>query len=111
MLDHSVRIASLLVLLITCSVTAQHDPERNAVRHVAAGKFAKAVKELGKGDSRASENQYVLMLNALAESRVTAAVRHAQAALEAGLPFGRLVAGPRDALRPLYATSDYASLR
>ena len=107
MLDHSVRLATMLVLLITCSVAAQHDPERNAVRHVAAGQFAKAVKELGKGDSQASENQYVLMLNALAERRVTDAVRHAQKALDAGLPFGRLVAGPRDALQPLYATGDY----
>jgi alkaline phosphatase D len=47
------------------------------------------------------------MMQALAEDKTGEAVQHAQAALDAGLPFGRLVAGPRDLLAPIYSTGEY----
>jgi fumarate hydratase subunit alpha len=47
------------------------------------------------------------MLAALEAKKTDQAVVHARAALDAGLPFGRLVAGPRDRLAPLYATDQY----
>ncbi len=96
-----------LVLAILRSGFAQHDPQRNAVRHIAAGAFGKATAELKKADDADSETQFVRMLGSLRQGNVETAVRHADAALKAGLPFGRLVAGPRDALEPLYGTRDY----
>lgn len=100
-----------LITFVACSLTiltsearAQHDPHRNAVRHVAAGEFARAEQELRKADLEDPETQYVLMLNALAQKDVEQAITHGNAALDSGLPFSRLVAGPREELAPLYDT-------
>lgn len=99
----------LIVLSVFTAVAqAQHDPHRNAVRHVAAGEFAKAEKELKKAQVDDPETQFVLMLNALGKDEVEAAVGHAKKALDAGLPFERLVAGPRKELSSLYKTSEFA---
>jgi len=102
-----------VIILLTLFVTsanvahAQHDPHRNAVRHVAAGKFEQAAQELKKADAEDPETQFVLMLNALGQDNTDAAVQHAKAALDAGLPFGRLVAGPRKELQKLYQTDAF----
>lgn len=100
-------IAVGLSLVSATLAHAQHDPHRNAVRHVAAGQFEKAVQELKKADEGDPETQFVLMLNELGQDNTDAAVRHAKAALDAGLPFGRLVAGPRAELRKLYQTDAF----
>ena len=100
-------LALLLALLCTSSLPAQHDRERNAVRHIASGDVDKALAELEKGAAASSETHFVRMLAALEAKKTDQAVVHARAALDAGLPFGRLVAGPRDRLAPLYATDQY----
>ena len=97
----------LLPLLLCLPVAAQHDPERNAVRYIASGAFDKALAELEKGDRPTSETHYVRMLIALGQHQTDQALQHAGDALEAGLPFERLVAGPRMLLAPLYGTDQY----
>lgn len=108
---HGLQICSVsAVLLLIPSVKSawgQHDPQRNSVRHIAAGNFDKVDKELSKGDQDAPETHFVRMLNSLGQKDIPKAVSHAKAALDAGLPFGRLVAGPRDVLAPLYATPEF----
>ncbi|MGE4631792.1 MAG: hypothetical protein AAEJ47_02025, partial [Planctomycetota bacterium] len=99
--------ALLLALLCTSSLPAQHDRERNAVRHIASGDVDKALAELEKVEAASAETHFVRMLAALEAKKTDQAVVHARAALDAGLPFGRLVAGPRDRLAPLYATDQY----
>ncbi|NRA75709.1 MAG: hypothetical protein HRU16_07170, partial [Planctomycetes bacterium] len=83
-------MALLLVLLFTSSLPAQHDRERNAVRHIASGDVDKALAELDKGEAASSETHFVRMLAALEVKKTDQAVVHARAALDAGLPFGRL---------------------
>lgn len=99
------RVLSLLLLVAFLTSVpaahAQHDPQRNATRFVAAGQFDKADAELKKADDKEPETHFVKMLNSLGRKDVEAAVEHAQAALDRGLPFARLAAGPRDALAPL----------
>ena len=102
------RVMGLLVGLFFCGVVVgQHDPQRNAVRHIAAGKWEQARRELANADSQDSETHFVQMLASLAAEETESAVTHAQAALDAGLPLERLVAGPRQLLRPLYGTAAY----
>ena len=45
-------LALLLVLLLGSSLPAQHDRERNAVRHIANGAFDKALAELERTGGR-----------------------------------------------------------
>ena len=94
-------------LLLCATACGQHDPQRNAVRHIATGKWDQANRELANADPQDSETHFVRMLGSLANEETGAAVEHARAALAAGLPFGRLMAGPREMLRPLYATDAF----
>ena len=96
-----------LIVLGNRSCVAQHDPQRDATRFVAAGEFEKAEKELSAADTTEPETHFVRMLSSLRQGKITAAVEHATTALENGLPFERLVAGPRDLLADLYATPEY----
>lgn len=49
------------------------------------------------------------MLSSLRQNNLKDAVGHAKAALDAGLPFERLIAGPGDVLGPLYRTEEFRS--
>ncbi|MBM82803.1 MAG: alkaline phosphatase [Planctomycetaceae bacterium] len=97
----------LFATILLVNVTwAQHDPQRNAVRLIAAGNYDKATKEIGKGEEH-YETSFVKMLLALKQGQIETAVAHADEALKAGMPFGRLVAGPRPDLKPLYSTDQF----
>ncbi|MEE3371878.1 MAG: alkaline phosphatase D family protein [Planctomycetota bacterium] len=101
-------IRGALLGLFFCGVVAgQHDPHRNAVRHIARGKWEQAGRELAKADPQDSETHFVQMLASLAAEETESAVAQAQAALAAGLPLERLIAGPRQLLGPLYGTAAY----
>jgi alkaline phosphatase D len=108
MRQHTVFLATLLLALIAPLVLrAQHDPQRNATQGIAVGDFKKVDRELAKADSDDPETQFVRMMAALKQGDVPAAEQAAQAALDAGLPFARLMAGPRRLLAPLYETESY----
>ncbi|PHR98103.1 MAG: alkaline phosphatase [Blastopirellula sp.] len=100
-------IASVTVLIISTTAQAQHDPQRNATWDVAAGKYEAALKTLDKAEADEAETHFLQLLIALQQGKLEAGVSHAKAALDAGMPFERLVAGPREILAPLYKTDAY----
>jgi len=85
----------------------QHDPHRNATQAIASGSLAKAEKELTKAKQDDPETHFVRMMLELQRGETDAAVKEAEAALEAGLPFVRLAAGPRELLSALQETEAY----
>lgn len=89
---------------------AQHDSQRNATRLIARGDFVAAGVELGKGEPGAPETHFVAMMAAAKQGRIVEAVKQMRQAMAAGLPFERLVAGPRDVLQPLYASDGFREL-
>lgn len=106
-------LPTLLILstLVICHdrCLAQHDPQRNATRFVAAGQFARVDKELEEADEGEPETHFVRMMSSLRQNNVDDAVGHAKSALDNGLPFERLIAGPRDVLAPLHKTDEFAN--
>jgi alkaline phosphatase D len=106
------KAAPCLLILIICVsaanfAVAQHDPQRNATQSIAVANFEKAENELAKADEDDPETLFVRMMLALKQGDTPAAVGWARAALDADLPFARLVAGPRDLLAPLYETKAF----
>lgn len=102
------------IIFLSQACLAQHDIQRNAVRHIAAGDFEKAAKELGSGkkpDSGTAETLYVECLSLLAQGKVDDAEAKAKAALEEGLPTARFAAGPRDLLAKLPVPDEVKSIR
>ncbi len=96
-----------ILVLTTSTANAQHDPQRNATRHVAAGNFKKVEGELKKADEAEPETHFVRMMSSLKQGDVEGAVKHAETSLKAGLPIERLVVGPRELLKPLRATGQF----
>ena len=84
---------------------AQHDGARDAVRHIASGRFDQVEKTLQKKRPFAgeAESAFVQMLSLLAQNRPSTAMVKARSAVELGLPFERLLVGPREQLRKLHA--------
>ena len=106
------KVSQCLVILALCIfavkfAAAQHDPQRNATQGIAVANFEKAEKELAKADEDDPETHFVRMMLALKQGDNPSAVEWARAALDADLPFARLVAGPRDLLAPLYETEAF----
>lgn len=99
---------SLSVLLIATSAFAQHDPGRNAVRLFADGKIDKGFSLVQKSPHRlnspvdAAEIAYVKSMAACLRNRPERAWEHSKKAVELGLPFSRLLAGPREIFKTLY---------
>lgn len=89
------------------AAVAQHDPQRNATQGIAAGDWDKAQRELARAEPGEPETHFVRMMLALKQGDLDGAVQSAGAALEAGLPFTRLAAGPRELLGPLHQTEAY----
>ena len=110
MLNRSVCAMFVPVWLLFAGVAAaQHDAQRNATQAIAVGNFAKAEAALAKADKNDPETRFVRMMLALKQDNTLAAVDEARAALDAGLPLSRLVAGPRELLAPLYKTTAFKS--
>jgi alkaline phosphatase D len=89
------------------SAWAQHDLHRNATQAIAVDDTAFAAKILQGAAADDPETSYVRVMLELQRQDVPAAERAARIALEQGLPFARLVAGPRYQLQPLYETAWY----
>lgn len=95
------------------AVFAQHDVQRDAVIRIARGDFERAEKILGSGkqpDAGPAETLYVEMLALLAQDRIEEARAKAEAAMAAGLPPGRFVAGPRGLLAKLPPIAEAGAL-
>lgn len=110
------HFSATLLLLAFTQGHAQHDAQRNAVRHIAAGELDKVAGEfenlkvdVTKVETLVEdpETLFVGVLAALAEGDVDQALINAQAAVNEGLPFDRLRAGPRELLGKLFADPEY----
>lgn len=100
---------SLIVNALTSPPTwAQHDLHRNSARLIAKGGagLKKAIADLEK-QSEDVESLYLLMVAHSIQKDADKALEYAKKAVEGGLPFGRIQAGPREALAPLYASEAY----
>jgi alkaline phosphatase D len=103
MFSASRRMLTLTVsLAMTAVAHAQHDMHRNATQAIATGNVQKAEQQLTKADPADPETDFVRMMIALEQDDVASALKNATSAVHGGLPFARLVAGPRELLRPLH---------
>jgi alkaline phosphatase D len=104
-----------LLLILPTPLWAQHDPGRNATRLLAKGETDQAIQLVAKPPKRMNSpiseaaRGFVLTMAACKQGDVEAAFKHAQKAVQNGLPIERLQAGPRDALAPLFATQAFES--
>lgn len=99
-------------MALSANAFGQHDPGRNAVRFLAKGETEAAIAEVAKypkgaNSPWAAEHCFVLMMAACQQGDATAAFNYAKQAVEKGLPVDRLLAGPRDVLKPLYANNEF----
>lgn len=112
MLQHYSPLIPLALCVACASLSsAQHDPQRNATQAIALEDFKKAEKQLANADDTEPETHFVRMMLSLKRGDVDAGVKLAEQAIDAGLPFSRLVAGPRDLLAPLYETEAFQKLK
>ena len=88
----------------TSILNAQHDNSRDAVRHIADGKLNQVEKTLAgkKPYGGEAEQAFVQMLALLKQDDVKAAFDKATEAVDLGLPFERLLVGPREELSKLH---------
>ena len=130
-------IVACLILLIPSTVRSQHDAHRNTVREIARGQYDKAratldrvaespatlwtglrgayaragetVAHEGEAYARlvAPENDFVLAMLASSQGQADQALTHARRAVDGGLPFERLLAGPRSALAALHESAAF----
>ena len=95
-------IYSVLFVIYCLSSTsiliAQHDNSRDAVRHIASGKLNQVEKTLAgkKPYGGEAEKVFVEMLALLKQNEIKAAFDKATEAANLGLPFERLLVGPRE---------------
>ena len=108
------HIAALVILLsLSVSAFAQHDPGRETVRLLAKDQTEAAATQVAKATKRKNgplsdaEKYYLLAMIACREGDSAAAFEHARQAVDNGLPIERLQAGPRDVFAPLYANSKF----
>ncbi len=103
----------LIVIALAANAFGQHDPGRNAVRHLAREQTDAAVKLVATAPNimnspiSDAERCFVLVMAACQQGDVTAAFNYAKQAVDNGLPIERLQAGPRDILEPLYAHGEF----
>lgn len=88
----------------TSILNAQHDNSRDAVRHIASGKLNQVEKTLAgkKPYGGEAEKAFVEMLALLKQNEIKAAFDKATEAVTFGLPFERLLVGPREELSILH---------
>ena len=109
----TISLAAMLLLLsqqiFLPRCFAQHDGARDSVKHIAAKKFSKVDDTLAtkKPNAGEAEAAFVRMLSLLAQGDSTGALAEARKAVELGLPFERLVVGPREHLSKLHALGDF----
>ncbi len=99
----------IAVCVFAAPTVAQHDGARDAVRHIANGKFDQvdATLEKKKPFAGDAESAFVQMLSLLAQDKPDEALIKAREAVQRGLPFERLVVGPRQQLSKLHELRDF----
>ena len=106
---------ALLFVFVSAGRAAEQykNQTRNAISKIVDGKFDAAVKDMDKylkknpGDA---ESLYGLAVAYAQKQDIAKATDYLGQALDAGLPFDRFVAGPRDLLKPLTDTEQFKKL-
>ncbi len=104
---HVPTITLMLLLSVAAAADAQHDRHRNSTQGIARNDFKSAAHDLTKAEPNDPETHFVRAMLALKQGDIAAAEKSASEALDQGLPFTRLAAGPRELFAPLYETSSY----
>lgn len=112
--------ASLLAFVLLFAVASASQAEeqyknqtRNAIAKIVDGKFGAAIKDMEKylednpGDA---ESLYGLTIAYAQKRDIAKAIDYLGQALDAGLPFNRFIAGPRDLLEPLRESDEFKAL-
>lgn len=131
------RVLALLAMIYSGTAHAQHDSHREAVIQITRGQPERAKERLenlltdpaslwrGKSGAYARagatleregehyrklvepETHYTLAMWHALQGDDAQALQHAKVAVEKGLPFERLLAGPREAFAPLYQNEEF----
>ena len=106
-------LSTLTFLAFVGTTRGQHDGARDSVRHLVDKKFEKVAETLEKKKPFAgdAESAFVEMLGLLMQDKPEAALVRARAAVDQGLPFERLIVGPRSQLKKLHALPAFSSWR
>ena len=106
-----IPLSLALCLLFPVLAFCQHDGARDSVRKIASGSFESVEKILAdkKPYAGEAESSFIRMLSLLAQDDAPAALEHARQAVTAGLPFSRLVVGPREQLQKLHRLPEFQS--
>ena len=107
-------IFAAVILFLPAFVSAQHDEARDAVRLIASGKYDQVDKTLNKPKqplAGQAEFHFVRMLNFLAQDKTADAMAAAKQAVESGLPFERLLIGPKGELMKLHQLESFKKWR
>jgi len=99
-------VCALPILLTGATALAQHDLHRDTMRLIARGKYEKAAEALAKKPDD-PESLYLLMVAHSLKGEPGPSLDLARRAVAAGLPFERIVAGPREALAVLTESEDF----
>ncbi|HUS74168.1 MAG TPA: tetratricopeptide repeat protein, partial [Sedimentisphaerales bacterium] len=86
---------------------------RGAMSQIVDGKYDKAIRQLEnylKKHPSDLESMYGLAVAYAQKQDIDKALSYAKQAVDAGLPFGRFLAGPRDLLMPLTDSAEFKQL-
>lgn len=100
-----------MYLCTSLPLHGQHDGARDAVRQIVDGKYRQVASTLENKQPFAgeAESRFVEMLNLLAQHRPAEALKKARSAVDNGLPFERLVVGPRELLSRLHTLPEFTA--
>jgi len=108
-------LAAIVVLAAapSCPAAQYKQQTKNAISLIVDGRLDKAIARMEKylKDNPADlESLYGLAVAYAQKPDPATALDYAKRALDAGLPFGRFIAGPRDLLKPLTQTDAFKAL-
>jgi len=113
------RVSLFVCITLSLSVSAIYAAEqykqqsRDAISQTVDGKHDSAVKQFEnylKKHPGDLESLYGLAVAYAQKKDIDKAMAYAKQAVDAGLPFGRFLAGPRDLLKPLTDSTEFQEL-
>jgi alkaline phosphatase D len=110
----SAFVCLILLLLAVAILAADYKQQnRDAISQIVDAKHDKAISHFNsylKKHPNDLESMYGLTVAYAQKNDIDKAISYAKQAIDAGLPFGRFLAGPRDLLQPLTDSPDFKQL-
>jgi len=112
------RVLFVCLTLLLCVPAVHAEAEykifaRDTISQIADGKLDTAINRFQKyldKDPKDLESLYGLAVTYAQKQDVDKAIAYTKQAVDAGLPFGRFLAGPRDLLKPLTDNAEFKKL-